>query len=233
MLCAAGCRLPSFTILYAKCYSVGVRWCRIYTHSERIQGFRDTGTSRLPCSHRHKDRYSQTAEWHWCGGLCQLHANPVFCSPPESCSYSFSTSLCLFLSHPSLSLSPLLLSPHHHRCHPPVRHTHLHTHIHSDVNTSTSQNTEGCVYFRHASPECMDSCLSPLPPLCLSLLLSSCSLPSPQRLSSCWSCLRCSGKSIVCVWVCSWGCVFSYKQMLASTAVRILLCAALLLSPCP
>lgn len=117
-----------------------------------------TGSYVLTQTHRHTQKHThshtRTAEWRWCGGLCQL----LFL-------------LSFYLALPLPPLSPLLLRsphlPHHHQHHPlsPMKHSHTYTHIHkhTDVNTSTSQNTEGCVYFRHASPECMDSCLSPLP----------------------------------------------------------------------
>lgn len=67
----------------------------------------------------------------------------------------------------SASSSLLLLSPFSFcappESPPPTTASEKHTQTLNDVNTSTSQNTEGCVYFRHARPECMDSCLSPLP----------------------------------------------------------------------
>lgn len=127
--------------------------------------------------------HAKRAQWCCCGGLHQLLFR------------LFSISLCpppLFFCIPLVycTTDPHQLSPH----------THTHTHIH----ISTSQSTEGCVYFWYSSPDCMESGLSPLPlsssPSFLSL--SSCSLLSPQRPSSCWSSLRCSGKSIVCVCLC-------------------------------
>lgn len=213
--------LSLLTILYAKLFSVGVRLCHIYTHGKSIQAFIDMDTNRLICTHGHTHTCArtQTADWLWCGGLCQLHANPVFCNPLESCFYSFSTSLCLFLFS-SLSFC-FPRHQHHHHPPPPMKHSHTRTHTQARrlMWTRPPARLQKVVFISGLlAPECMDSCLSPLPPsLSLSLPVSlshsssSCSLPSPQRLSSCWSSLRCSGKSIVCVLECACVCFLSSR----------------------
>lgn len=148
--------------------------------------------------------HTQTADWHWCGGSCQLHANPVFCNPLESCSYSPSTSLSLVF--PSPSVSPTTSHLHQsstHTCTDWCEHIHQPEHRRLCLFPACQPlNARIAVFLYHSSLSLSSSA-------CLSL--PSFTLFSPQRLSSCWSSLRCSGKSIVGVIksVHVWVCVFS------------------------
>lgn len=102
--------VQSLSILYAKCYFVGVRLCRVCTHSASIRAFIDTDANGLICAHidTHRHTHTETAKWCCCGGLYQLLFILFFY-------------LALPLPLSSFSLPPLLLCPP-----PPCCTTHLH-----------------------------------------------------------------------------------------------------------
>lgn len=56
--------VQSLSILYAKCYFVGVRLCRVCTHSESIRAFIDTDAYGLICAHIDTHRHTHTQK-HW------------------------------------------------------------------------------------------------------------------------------------------------------------------------